>query len=108
MSAVLPVRVGNPTAAWPSDDCCDLCSSTPVRTELDGDRMCQSCADKWCRSEGQAWEGDLVPLAHPMMQAELRDWNARYARLSDAELQAHSRNQRAFARNERARDRRVG
>lgn len=28
---------------------CDLCGAHPVRTELDGDQMCQSCADKWVR-----------------------------------------------------------
>jgi hypothetical protein len=33
-------------------DACDNCGGTPIVTELDGDRLCQSCADSWCRAEG--------------------------------------------------------
>jgi hypothetical protein len=52
------------------DACCDLCCATPVHTELDGDRMCQSCADKWARNED-----DPVPMDDPAMQEALREWH---------------------------------
>ena len=29
----------------------------PSRTNLDGDNLCQECADAWCRAEGQ-WAAD--------------------------------------------------
>lgn len=32
---------------------CTQCGQFPVREELDGDRLCQSCCDKWVRAEGQ-------------------------------------------------------
>lgn len=35
-------------------DCvCEHCGEKPVRTELDGVRYCQKCADAWVRGEGQ-------------------------------------------------------
>lgn len=33
---------------------CDRCDSAPQVTELDGDRLCQSCANAWVRGEGVA------------------------------------------------------
>lgn len=32
---------------------CDCCDNVSV-TELDGDMLCQSCADAWVRAEGRA------------------------------------------------------
>jgi len=33
---------------------CDQCGKAPVRTELDGDELCQGCANKWVQGEGQS------------------------------------------------------
>ena len=41
-------------------DGCDCCCAHPVVTELDGDQLCQACADKWVRSERP--DDDLVPI----------------------------------------------
>jgi hypothetical protein len=71
-----PVRISDPLAAWPSDDCCDLCCATPVRTELDGDKLCQSCADKWCRNEGVGFTDDLLPMSHPVMREASRKYQS--------------------------------
>lgn len=32
---------------------CDWCGGAPVRDNLDGDDLCQSCCDKWVRGEGE-------------------------------------------------------
>lgn len=34
-------------------DTCDRCGAEQVRDVLDGDRLCQSCCDKWVRAEAQ-------------------------------------------------------
>jgi hypothetical protein len=85
------------TTATPqlTDDCCDLCCATPVRIVLDGDKLCQECADKWARNERPDGD-DLLPLAHPAMQAAI----ARYQQVvRDAELERLSRGQRKFERD---------
>lgn len=38
---------------------CDHCGTRPARTKLDGDDLCQKCADAWCRAEGEALAQDL-------------------------------------------------
>lgn len=37
-----------------SEPLCDWCKGGPVVTNLDGDNLCNSCADQWCRNEGTA------------------------------------------------------
>jgi hypothetical protein len=110
-----PLRVVDPFAAWPSDDCCDACCSVdPELIVIDGDRLCQACAEKF-------WPTDTDYYGHPPdedEQADLRRSLRRAgpyramlieARLSDAELQAHSKSHRKFNRDfARQRDNRCG
>lgn len=42
---------GLPTAA---STCAGCKSDKPIRVHLDGDDLCQECADKWVRAEGHA------------------------------------------------------
>lgn len=53
---------------------CEHCDAPEVVAKLDGDRMCQSCADAWDEQP----DDDLLPLSHPVMKAALRDWHAKY------------------------------
>lgn len=64
-------------SAGECDNCCDLCCAVPVRTELDGDKLCQECADKWVRGQ-RPDEDDLLPLDHPVMREALTDWRLLY------------------------------
>jgi hypothetical protein len=63
--AIEAIKLGNPT-----DDklilanlrrlgfwlvrACSSCGGFPIREVLDGEALCQSCCDKWARSEGAA------------------------------------------------------
>jgi len=95
MNASLPVRIIADAQADRMADGCDLCCAIPAVTELDGDQMCQSCADKWVRA--QAPDDDLMPLDHPVMREAIARWKA----LSDDQLKAHSKQHRKFNREER-------
>jgi hypothetical protein len=87
-----------------SDDACDLCCATPVRTVLDGDKVCQSCADKWARSEadyyGHAPDADeIAVLERSLQRAGVYRGALIEARLTDAQLVRMSADQRRFSRS---------
>jgi hypothetical protein len=81
----IPVRTADPfaecdmlddgvEAAWPSDDCCDLCCAVPVTHRIDSDRLCQGCYDKWPTYRE---DDDMLPMSHPVMrEASLKYQNA--------------------------------
>jgi hypothetical protein len=86
-----------------TDACCDLCCATPVRTVLDGDKLCQSCADKWARSEddyyGHAPDADeIADLQRSMRHAGVYRGALIEARLTDEQLVAPSVQQRRLGR----------
>jgi len=88
-------------ASWPSDDCCDSCCATPVREVIDGDKLCQDCADKWARGQ-EPDEGEIAELHRSLRHAGVYRGAMIEARLSDAELVAHSMGQRKFGRENRS------
>lgn len=38
-----------------SEPGCAWCGAKPIRANLDGEELCQACADAWARAEGQ-WQ----------------------------------------------------
>jgi hypothetical protein len=86
-----------------SDACCDLCCAVPVIATLDGDKVCQSCADKWARSEADYYghapdDDEIADLQRSMRGAGIYRGALIEARLTDAQLVAHGLGQRRFAR----------
>ena len=73
MNALIPVRAPQPFDML-DEVSCDLCCAVPVAEVIDGDRMCQDCADKWVRNERP--DSDLLPLDHPSMRAAVDSYFA--------------------------------
>lgn len=92
-----PIRTPQIDRWADTDDCCDLCCATPVRTELDGDKLCQECADKWCRGE-QPDEDDADELRHSLRHAGVYRGAMIEARIEDVDLLRLSKGQMAFGR----------
>lgn len=54
-------------------DHCATCGGEPVVTELDGDKLCQPCADNWVRGERPEAFDATVPERIPAASDPLHD-----------------------------------
>lgn len=83
------------------DDCCDFCCAVPVAEVIDGDRMCQGCADQWVRAQ-QPDEDEIAELERSMRGAGIYRGAMIEARLEDARLttvaKAHRNYNREFGK----------